>query len=115
MATAVYSLKRAWVSRDLLAWVPRRRERQRFARDPVCATEGMEGVGKVKLIANECVNCRRPVGYVATGALCIPTFCVLCAADKDTMEEWGHQIDPRERPIRNVLLDLRWKLNLKPV
>jgi len=40
----------------------------------------------MKLVANECANCRRPLGYVTPEALQIPTFCILCAADKEVMK-----------------------------
>jgi hypothetical protein len=65
----------------------------------------------MKLVANECANCRRPVGYVTPKALQIPTMCLLCALDKEVMEEWGHTIDKREKPVREVCRDLRWTLN----
>lgn len=65
----------------------------------------------MKLIANECANCRRPVGYVVQGTLQLPTLCILCAADKDVLKEWGHRIDKAEKPITNILLDYRWILN----
>jgi hypothetical protein len=65
----------------------------------------------MKLVANECANCRRPLGYVTPEALQIPTFCILCAADKETLKEWGHTIDKREKPLREVLLDYRFTLN----
>jgi hypothetical protein len=65
----------------------------------------------MKLIANECAACRRVLGYVAPGALQIPTFCVLCAGDKETLDDWGHTLDKREKPIRETLLDYRSTLN----
>jgi len=65
----------------------------------------------MKLIANECANCRRPLGYVTFQALLIPSFCVLCAGDSDVMEEWGHKIASSEKSIRDVLLDYRFTLN----
>lgn len=65
----------------------------------------------MKLISNECVNCRRVVGYVTLGALLIPTMCVLCAHDREVMKEWGHRIDKAEKPTRDVLLDYRSRLN----
>lgn len=65
----------------------------------------------MKLVANECVQCRRPVGYVTPDALQIPTLCVLCAHDKETMKEWGHTIAKSEKPIREVLLSYRTPLN----
>lgn len=63
------------------------------------------------LIANECANCRRPLGYIAKGALQIPTFCVICAGDKEIMKEWGHRIDKREQSITAVLVDYRFNLD----
>lgn len=71
----------------------------------------------MKLVANECVQCRRPVGYITPEAIAIPTMCILCAADPETMKEWGHKIDGHEKPINDVLLDYRWNLSrmqLKP-
>ena len=71
----------------------------------------------MNLISNECVNCRRPVGYVTPEALQLPTMCILCAHDREIMKEWGHKIDKREKSINDVLLDYRWNLDrmqLKP-
>jgi hypothetical protein len=65
----------------------------------------------MNLEANECVNCNRPVGYVASGTLMLPTLCVVCVNDPDVMEEWGHKISNKEKPIKNVLMDLRTTLN----
>lgn len=65
----------------------------------------------MKLVANECAQCRRPVGYVTPEALQIPTLCILCAGDKETMKEWGHTINKSEKPIRDVLLGYRSDLN----
>lgn len=64
----------------------------------------------MKLVANECVQCRRPVGYVTADALQIPTLCVLCASDKETIKEWGHTIAKTEKPVRDVLLSYRREL-----
>jgi hypothetical protein len=60
-----------------------------------------------QLVANECVQCKRPVGYVTKEALQIPTMCPLCAFDKETMREWGHRIAKKEKPLSDVLRDLR--------
>ena len=65
----------------------------------------------MKLVANECVQCRRAVGYVTPDALQIPTLCILCANDKDTMREWGHTISKTEKSIRDELLSYRDHLN----
>jgi hypothetical protein len=72
----------------------------------------------MKLVSNECAACCRPLGYLAPGALQIPTFCVLCASDKETMKDWGHTIDKHEKPIFGVLRDYLFHLNsvnLNPV
>lgn len=65
----------------------------------------------MKLVANECVQCKRPVGYLTPKALQIPTLCILCANDPETMKEWGHKIDKYEKPIGQVLYDYRFVLN----
>lgn len=65
----------------------------------------------MKLVANECVQCKSAVGYVTPYALQIPTLCVLCAHDKETMQEWGHTIDKSEKPVREELLAYRSRLN----
>lgn len=60
-----------------------------------------------KLVANECVNCHRPVGYVTEEAYQIPTMCVLCAADEEVMAEWEHEV---EGDIKLVLRNYRSKI-----
>lgn len=65
----------------------------------------------MKLAANECANCHRVIGYVTPEALQIPTLCILCAADKEVLKEWGHTLDKNEKPLRSVLLDYRFSLN----
>lgn len=65
----------------------------------------------MRLIADECVHCRRPVGYVTPQALQIPTMCILCAADKETLAEWGHTVSRTGKPINDVLIDYRFALN----
>jgi len=65
----------------------------------------------MKLIANECANCRRPVGYVVEGTLCLPTLCLLCAADKEVMKEWGHHVSRKEKTVGAIAIDYRFNLN----
>lgn len=65
----------------------------------------------MKLVANECANCRRVLGYVTMGTLQLPTLCVICAHDKEVLREWGHVICKTEKPIRDVLLGYRSDLN----
>lgn len=65
----------------------------------------------MKLVANLCIQCGRAVGYVTPDALQIPTLCVLCAGDKEIMEEWGHSIDRKEKPIREFLISYRSALS----
>lgn len=62
-----------------------------------------------ELVANLCVNCKTPVGYVTNGALQIPTMCILCVSDKEVMEEWEHQIKDGEQIIDDVLRYYRSK------
>lgn len=59
----------------------------------------------MKLIANECVECGRPVGYVTKGTLQLPTLCLLCVNKSETMEEWGHSIDGGETKTIDVARD----------
>ncbi len=61
----------------------------------------------MNLIANDCVNCRRPVGYVTRAAIKVPTLCLACAGSKEVMKEWGHKIAARETPILEVMRDCR--------
>lgn len=61
-----------------------------------------------KLVANECVNCRIPAGYVTEEALQIPTMCVLCAADEEVMAEWEHEV---EGNVKLVLGKYRSKIH----
>lgn len=65
----------------------------------------------MKLIANECVQCGRPTGYVTPKAILIPTLCVVCCNDPETLQEWGHKIDPREKRPVDVLREVRSTLN----
>lgn len=64
----------------------------------------------MNLVANECVQCRQPVGYVTAGSLRIPTLCVVCVADPVIMKEWGHSIAKREKPIKTVLENVQGRL-----
>ena len=64
-----------------------------------------------KLIANECANCHRPVGYVAEGTLQLPTLCLLCVGDPEVLKEWGHRVARGEKPVVDVLLDYRRTLD----
>jgi len=57
----------------------------------------------MNLVANECVQCGCPCGYVTREAVQIPTLCPLCAVDPGTMKDWGHKLDKREKPINEVL------------
>lgn len=66
----------------------------------------------MKLVSNECVNCRRVIGYVTPEAFQIPTLCIICAGDKEVLKEWGHSIDKQEKPIKEVLKQYRFELNL---
>lgn len=59
----------------------------------------------MKLIANECANCRRPVGYITPNALQIPTMCILCANDEEVMKEWGHSLEGGEAEAVNIMHD----------
>lgn len=61
----------------------------------------------MKLVANECANCRRVLGYVVTGTLQLPTLCILCVGDKEVLEEWGHTVCKTEKPIADVLRGYR--------
>lgn len=59
----------------------------------------------MKLIANECASCRRPVGYVTKGTLQLPTLCILCVNSSETLEEWGHSVDGGEVKAVEVARD----------
>lgn len=65
----------------------------------------------MKLVANTCANCRLVLGYVVAGTLQLPTLCILCAGDKEILNEWGHEIRKTEKPVREVLLKYRSTLN----
>lgn len=42
----------------------------------------------------------------------LPTLCILCVADPEILkEEWGHKLDKREKPIKDVCLGYRVTLN----
>lgn len=45
------------------------------------------------------------------GTLQLPTLCVLCVGDKETLREWGHMVCKTEKPVREVLLGYRSDLN----
>ena len=57
-----------------------------------------------ELVANECVNCRTPVGYVTEECLQLPTMCIICAGDEEVMEEWEHTISDTTKPVKKTLL-----------
>lgn len=65
----------------------------------------------MKLTSNQCVECRQPIGYCTAEAMQIPMLCPACVGNPETLRDWGHKLDKREKPIREVLATLRSRLN----